>query len=368
MTNAGKHIKVIIAGGGTGGHIFPGLAIAGALQRLQPAVEILYVGDKTRMEMQRVPEAGYKIIGLTIAGFNRSTLWKNWSLPFKLIASFFQVRSIFKKFKPDAVVGVGGYSSFPVLRYAQSCGIPSFIHESNSLAGRSNMMIGKKATKIFVASDGMEKYFPKDKLVVTGNPVRAELSDKVGKGEAIKIFGLQPDKKTVLAIGGSLGAKSINEAIQANLDAFKKEDIQLIWQTGKNFKQDVNFPNEEYKGVWCQPFIGDMRKAYGAADVVVARAGAMTIAELKIQNKASILIPYPYAAEDHQTVNARALVDKQAAVMIADRDVKQELMPQLLKLMSDEAEVKKLENNIGLLAVKDADTLIAREILNNLKS
>lgn len=363
-----SHKRIIIAGGGTGGHIFPGLAIAGALQRIQPATEILFVGAEGKMEMQRVPEAGYNIVGLNIAGFNRSSLWKNLSLPFKLIMSFLKVRSVFRKFRPDAVVGVGGYSSFPVLRSAQSRGVPSFIHESNSLPGRSNLMLGKKATRIFVASDGMEKYFPKEKLVVSGNPVRSALTERADKDEAIRFFGLQPGKKTVLVVGGSLGARSINEAIQSHLQTFIDKDVQLIWQTGKTFNRDAGIQADETQGVWCQPFIGDMKMAYGAADVVIARAGAMTIAELKVQHKASILVPYPFAAEDHQTVNANVLVAKRAATIVKDSEVQEKLIPELFSLLSDKRRIEEMEHNIGKEAVKDADTIIAREILNNLKS
>src|SRR5215207_4739307 len=228
--------KIIIAGGGTGGHIFPAIAIANALKKIEPAIEVLFVGAKGKMEMEKVPQAGYRIEGLDIAGFNRSSLIKNIGLPFKLIKSFFQVRRIINRFKPDAVIGVGGYSSFPVLHYAQVKGIPTFIHESNSFAGKSNMWLGKKATKIFVATDGMEKFFPAGKILITGNPVRKTIvQSSIQKDEALKFFGLAKERKTVLAIGGSLGARSINEALTKDLQQLLNSDLQLIWQTGKPF-------------------------------------------------------------------------------------------------------------------------------------
>ncbi len=273
--------RIIIAGGGTGGHIFPAIAIANALRKIDPSVEILFVGAKGKMEMEKVPQAGYNIEGIDIAGFNRSSLIKNIGLPFKLIKSFFQVKSIVNEFKPDAVIGVGGYSSFPVLRYSQAQNIPTFIHESNSFAGKSNKMLGRKATKIFVATDGMEKFFPAGKIQVTGNPVRRNiLQQTISREEAVQFFGLDPSKKTILATGGSLGAKGINEAIYANVDEFRKNDVQLIWQTGKPFVEKATALAVENKNIWVNSFIAQMEYAYAAADVVISRAGAMAIAEL----------------------------------------------------------------------------------------
>src|SRR5687768_12793175 len=226
--------RIIIAGGGTGGHIFPAIAIANALKKMDPSIDILFIGAKGKMEMEKIPQAGYSIKGLDIAGFNRHSLWKNTSLPFKLMRSFFQVRKIISGFVPDAVIGVGGYSSFPVLRYSQAKGYPTFIHESNSFAGKSNRMLGRKATRVFVASEGMDRFFPHGKITLTGNPVRSTIAHStIRREDAIKIFGLDADKKTVLVTGGSLGARSINEAIAASIDAFEKHDLQLIWQTGK---------------------------------------------------------------------------------------------------------------------------------------
>ena len=251
--------RIIIAGGGTGGHIFPAIAIANAILKQQPQTEILFVGAKGKMEMEKIPQAGFKIVGLDIAGFNRSSLIKNIGLPFKLINSFFQVRQIFKKFTPTAVIGVGGYSSFPVLRLAQAKGIPTFIHESNSFAGKSNIMLGKNAVKVFVASDGMEKFFPAKKILVSGNPVRASISKTViSREEGIKFFGLDPSKKTVLSIGGSLGAKSINEALDKNLESFDTNDLQLIWQTGKPYAAKGKERANGKSNIWVNDFINQM--------------------------------------------------------------------------------------------------------------
>src|ERR1700722_827487 len=254
--------RIIIAGGGTGGHIFPAIAIAGALQRQDPGIELLFVGAKGKMEMEKIPQAGYHIEGIDIAGFNRSSLIRNAGLPFKLIRSFFQVNRILRSFMPDAVVGVGGYSSFPVLRAAQAKGIPSFIHESNSFAGKSNILLGKKADRIFVASDGMEKFFPASRIIVTGNPVRSSIVDsRISRDEAIRGFGLDPASQTVLSTGGSLGAKGINEAIAAHLDDWRQADIQLIWQTGKPFAVQASALSQGRNGLWTGDFIPKMETA-----------------------------------------------------------------------------------------------------------
>ena len=359
-------MKIIIAGGGTGGHIFPALAIANALKDQDAAIEILFVGAKGKMEMEKIPAAGYKIVGLDIAGYNRSSLIKNISLPVKLVASFLQVRKILKTFKPDAVVGVGGYSSFPVLRSAQSMKIPTFIHESNSLPGKSNIMLGKRATEIFVPSEGMEKYFPSEKLKITGNPIRKVFLKNISKEEARKFFGLSPELKTVFVMGGSLGAKSINETIEENIDLFKKNKLQLIWQTGKNFTTHAAKAEEERTNMWSNAFIDKMENAYAAADVVISRSGAMTVAELCVVAKPAIFVPYPFAAEDHQTVNASVLVNKKAALMVPDAKAKSELFPCLLQLVNDEQQMKELKNNISKLGNVNADEIIATEILNKI--
>src|SRR3954453_17771019 len=360
--------RIIIAGGGTGGHIFPAIAIANALKKKDNAVDILFVGAKGKMEMEKVPQAGYKIEGLDIAGFNRSSLIKNIGLPFKLIKSFFQVRKIVKQFKPDAVVGVGGYSSFPVLRSAQAKGILTFIHESNSFAGKSNMMLGKKATKIFVASEGMEKFFPEEKIMTTGNPVRKSIAQStITREEALKYFDLDADKTTVLAMGGSLGAKSINEVIAQHLTDFKPLEIQLIWQTGKATAKQYIDRGKNYSAVWVSEFITDMDKAYAAADVAVSRAGAMSVTELCVAKKPTVFVPYPFAAEDHQTVNAEYLVDRDAAMMVKDEKAGTKLFSAITTLAKDETLREKFKNNIAKYAITNADEVIAKEILRELK-
>ena len=359
--------RIIIAGGGTGGHIFPAIAIAKAIVRLQPQTQILFVGASGKMEMEKVPLAGFRIEGLTIAGFNRSSLIKNISLPFKLLKSFFQVSNIFKSFKPTAVIGVGGYSSFPVLRYAQAKGVDTFIHESNSYAGKSNRMLGKNATKIFVAIDGMGKFFPSNKIIQTGNPVReAIVNSKLSREEAILFFGLDPNKKTVLAIGGSLGAKNINEALAKGISEFEKNDLQLIWQTGKPFVEKGREIANGKSNIWVNDFITQMENAYGAADIVVSRSGAMSIAELAVMKKPAVLVPFPFAAEDHQTVNAQRLVDKNAAMMIPDSAALDQLVSTVVELSKNEKKQQALKENISQLAVNNADEVIALEILNAL--
>ncbi len=359
--------RIIIAGGGTGGHIFPALAIANALKKMEPGIEILFVGAKGKMEMDKIPEAGYKIVGLTIAGYNRSSLMKNIALPFKLVKSFFEVKTILKNFKPAAVIGVGGYSSFPVLRIAQTRRIPTFIHESNYLPGKSNIMLGKRAKAIFVAAEKMERYFPANKILITGNPVRDIFSNKIPKKEALEFFGLKQGAKTIFVIGGSLGAKSINETIETNIDAFKKNNLQLIWQTGKLFAERAAKAEEDRSNIWTNAFINKMEYAYNAADIVVARAGAMTIAELCIVGKPAIFVPYPFAAEDHQASNAMALVQEQAAIMIRDEEVKTKLMSSVLELAQDEEKMEMMKLNIAKMGISNADEIIAMEILKNIK-
>jgi UDP-N-acetylglucosamine--N-acetylmuramyl-(pentapeptide) pyrophosphoryl-undecaprenol N-acetylglucosamine transferase len=363
----GEALRFIIAGGGTGGHIFPAIAIANAIKELQPNVEILFVGATGKMEMEKVPQAGYNIKGLTIAGFDRGSLLKNIWLPFKLIKSFFQVRKIFQEFKPDAVIGVGGYSSFPVLKSAQGKGIPTFIHESNSFAGKSNIMLGKHATKIFVASEGMDKFFPAEKIVITGNPVRKSITQShITKDEALDFFELANNKPTVLVFGGSLGAKSINEVIAQHILDFNPLDMQVIWQTGKTTASEYLERARPLSNVWAKDFINEMDKAYAAADIVVSRSGAMTVAELCVAKKPVIFVPFPFAAEDHQTVNAKYLVDRDAALMIKDDMVKARLFNEITSLAKDEEQQQRLSNNIAAFAVKDADKKIAEEIMKTL--
>jgi UDP-N-acetylglucosamine--N-acetylmuramyl-(pentapeptide) pyrophosphoryl-undecaprenol N-acetylglucosamine transferase len=363
-----KTLKVIIAGGGTGGHIFPAIAVANALKKLYAPVEILFVGAKGKMEMEKVPQAGFNIEGIDIAGFNRSRLWKNWSLPYKLILSFIQVKKIFKSFHPDAVFGVGGYSSYPVLRYAQQKGIPNFLHEANSYAGKANIMLGKNATMVMVATGGMEKFFPSDKIIHTGNPVRSEINGAaVNMENAFEYFGLKKGLPTVLIMGGSLGAKSINQAMSAGLSRLIDNGIQVIWQTGKGNLNLLDPALRKNKMGCITEFISKMDYAYAAADLVVSRAGAIAIAEICATGKASILVPYPLAAEDHQTANAMTLVKEGAAILIKDADVSAQLTDTILSMVNDKEKINAIGQAASTLFTADADTRIAKEIINSVK-
>jgi len=361
--------RIIIAGGGTGGHIFPAIAIANALKKQSPDIALLFVGAKGKMEMEKVPQAGYRIEGIDIVALNRSSLIKNIGLPFKLVKSFLQVNRILKDFRPDAVVGVGGYSSFPVVRAAQAKGIPTFIHESNSFAGKANQMVGKKATRIFVGSDGMEKFFPPEKILITGNPVRSNIvNNTIGRDEAIRSFGLDPARQTVFAMGGSLGAKGINEAIEARIGDWEKEGIQLIWQTGKPFAPRASAACSGRPNIWTGDFITKMEYAFSAGDVVIARSGAMSIAELEVSGKATVFVPFPFSAEDHQTVNARHLVGKQAGLIVKDSEAKEKLVDTVIALCKDTSLQHILQSNIAKLAVTNADSVIAAEVLKTIKA
>jgi len=359
------NLKVIIAGGGTGGHIFPAVAIGHALQRLKPGTELLFVGAKDKMEMEKVPQEGFKIIGLDIAGFNRSAVWKNISLPLKLLKSRIKAREIIKEFKPDAIVGVGGYASFPVLNAGQGVGVPTLIQEQNSFAGKSNKILGRKAKAICVAYENMNRFFPADKLILTGNPVRKSITGMNRTSEeGKKWFGLNADKKTLLIIGGSLGARSINESIESGLDELLKEDVQIIWQTGKPyFEQAKNRVKDSVERVKVFDFIREMDYAYAAADMVVSRAGALAIAELCIAAKPVIFVPYPFAAEDHQTSNALALVDKNAALLVKDSHAKTELTGIIKSLLNNETTQMLMSQNLKALAIRDADERIAGKVI-----
>src|SRR6187549_2515110 len=346
--------RIIIAGGGTGGHIFPAIAIANALKKKDSSIEILFVGAKGKMEMEKVPQAGYKIIGLDIAGFNRSSLIKNIGLPFKIIKSYFQARKIMSDFKPHAVVGVGGYASFPMLQLAQQRNIPTVIQEQNSFAGKT----------ICVAYEGMEKFFPKEKIILTGNPVRSAISgSSITRTEGDNFFQLHLNIKTVFVVGGSLGAKSINEAVDERLDDILNAGLQLIWQTGKPYLAKARERAAGKPGVWVNDFITKMEYAYAASDIVISRAGAIAIAELCVMKKPTLFVPFPYAAEDHQTVNAMSLVNKQAALIVKDSEAKEKLVPMIIELAKDDAKQSELRRHITELAIKDADERIAEEIL-----
>ena len=356
---------IIIAGGGTGGHIFPAIAIANALMQIDSGLEILFVGAEGKMEMEKVPQAGFKIKGLTIAGLNRHSIFKNFFLPFKIFKSILQVRKIFKDFSPDVVIGVGGYSSYPVLRYAQSKGVRNFIHESNSFAGKSNILLGKRATKIFVASEGMERFFPKEKLIITGNPIRKAISNStITRSEALRFFGLEESKKTILAMGGSLGAGSINEALALDLDLFQSNNLQLIWQTGKTKSVEYIRKSKNRKNIWVSVFIEEMEMGYAASDIIISRSGAMAVTELCVTGKPTVFVPYPLAAEDHQTSNAMRLVNLGAALIVKDKDVSEKLITTVIELSKNEPLQKILQNNIHALAIKNGDQIIALEIFN----
>lgn len=363
-TEASFGNRFIVAGGGTGGHIFPAIAIANAIKKIKPDAVFLFVGAKGKMEMEKVPQAGFHIEGLSIAGYNRSSLIKNLGLPFKILKSFFQVSKIFKRFKPHAVIGVGGYSSFPVLRYAQSKNIPTFIHESNSFAGKSNILLAKKATKVFTATKGMDIFFPAEKIIISGNPVRDVIKNiRVSKQEALHYFGLTAGKTTLLSLGGSLGAASINNAIQKDLHLLERNGIQLIWQTGKLFIQEAQKSTTDKNNIYVSDFIANMDYAYAAADMVISRSGAMTVAELCLAEKAVVFVPYPHAAENHQTVNAQQLVNENAALMVKDEKVKEDLIPTIVKLSMNKQQQETLKENIKKIAVSNADEIIADEIL-----
>ena len=360
-------LKVIISGGGTGGHIFPALAIANALKEKYNQVSILFVGANGKMEMEKVPAAGYQIIGLNISGLQRKSIIKNLLFPFKLVASVVKSRQIIKNFKPDVVVGVGGFASGPLLYAATQMSVPTLIQEQNSYPGITNKWLGKRANRICVAYEGMEKFFPKEKILLTGNPVRQDIKNLSGKRQrGFELFELDPSKRSILVIGGSLGARSINLSIKAMLPAFEKSGFQLIWQTGKAYYQEamdaVKLLNSQQIKVY--DFISTMDYAYSVADVVVSRAGASSVSELCVVKKASILIPYPYAAEDHQTSNAMALVTNQAALLINDSEVQVKLKETLWNLLGNEALIHKLEENTIRLSFRDAAEIIASEIMN----
>ncbi|MCC8424127.1 undecaprenyldiphospho-muramoylpentapeptide beta-N-acetylglucosaminyltransferase [Mucilaginibacter sp. UR6-11] len=358
--------RIIISGGGTGGHIFPAIAIANALKKLDPATEILFVGANGRMEMDKVPAAGYKIIGLNIQGIQRKSLWKNILFPVKLFNSVNKSLKIIKDFKPDAVVGVGGYASGPLLYAASLKGIPYLIQEQNSYAGITNKWLGKKAEKVCVAFDGMEQFFPAEKIIKTGNPIRSESVDIAGKKlQALELYKLSAGKKTIMVTGGSLGARTLNNSVLAHLDKIIAADVQLIWQTGKVYYKSIiaQLGENYHPNVRIMEFVNRMDLAYAAADVIISRAGAGTIAELCVIKKPVILVPSPNVAEDHQTKNALALVHDQAAIFVADRDAEEKLIDKALALLDDKDLQKKLSDNISKMALPGADQVIAKEVI-----
>ena len=360
-------LRVIVSGGGTGGHIFPAVSIANAIKRQHPEAEILFVGAEGRMEMQRVPAAGYKIVGLPVRGLIRP-LWspKNIGVMIDFFKSKSQVKKIIKDFKPNVAVGVGGYASAPTLNAAYSLGIPCLIQEQNSYAGVTNKSLAKKAEKVCVAYSGMERFFPAEKIIMTGNPVRQNLLDaNISKADAVKKFGLDPEKRTVLIIGGSLGARTINESVLSHLEGIREGDVQFIWQTGKYYSKEISEKlanTDKVDNLHVTDFISDMDAAYSAADLVISRAGASSISELCLLGKPSILVPSPNVAEDHQTKNAKALSTKDAAIFIADKDARKELIDTALSVVKDDAKLKTLSENVLKLAFHNSADIIAEEV------
>ena len=369
-------MKYLISGGGTGGHIFPAVSIANALREADPNCEILFVGALGRMEMERVPQAGYKIIGLPVKGFDRSRPWRNIRVVIDLIRSMRQARKIVRDFRPDVGVGVGGYASGAAMKVAAKMGVPILLQEQNGFAGVTNKLLKDDAKKICVAYEGMERFFPKEKIILTGNPVRQNLTSGT-KEEAIKYFNeefgvnFSADKKTLLIIGGSLGARTINQSIIAHINDLIDSDIQVIWQTGKNYFADCQIALEEYNSKFkiqnskfiCTDFVSQMPLAYALADLVISRAGASSISELCLLGKPSILVPSPNVAEDHQTHNAMALVKKDAAVLVKDVDAKDTLIATALPLIKDDKQLAALHDNILKLALPNSARLIAEEVM-----
>lgn len=362
-----RPLRVIVSGGGTGGHIFPAVSIANAIKKQHPEAEILFVGALGRMEMQRVPAAGYKIEGLPVRGLVRP-LWspKNIGVMMDFLRSKKMVKQILLDFKPQVAVGVGGYASAPTLNAAYSLGIPCLIQEQNSYAGVTNKSLAKKAQKVCVAYSGMERFFPAEKIIMTGNPVRQNLLDtKITQAEARKSFGLDPEKRTVLIIGGSLGARTMNESVLEHLDDIRKSNVQFIWQTGKFYSESIAeelSKQEDVPNIKVMDFISSMDNAYAAADIVVSRAGASSISELCLLGKPCILVPSPNVAEDHQTKNAQALSTKDAAIFIADKDAKEQLIGTALATVVDDAKLVSLSQNVKKLAFHDSADVIAEEV------
>lgn len=374
-----KETKVIVSGGGTGGHIFPAISIANAIRQLRPEAKILFVGAEGRMEMQRVPDAGYEIVGLPVAGFDRKRLWRNVTVLIKLIRSQWKARKVIKQFKPQVAVGVGGYASGPTLKMAAMMGIPTLIQEQNSYAGVTNKLLAKQAKKICVAYKGMERFFPQEKIILTGNPVRQTLiTEQVSREDAARHFGLNPNRKTVLIIGGSLGARTLNETMLANLNMVQAHpEVQFIWQVGKIYIDQVKEALRAYSGelvcnshistmpnLYVNDFIKHMECAYGIADLVVSRAGAGSISEFCLLGKPVILVPSPNVAEDHQTQNALALVCRDAALYVKDAEAKEQLVQLAIDTVKDDERLLTLHRNILEMALPDSAEIIAKEVLH----
>ncbi|MGE0568672.1 MAG: undecaprenyldiphospho-muramoylpentapeptide beta-N-acetylglucosaminyltransferase [Bacteroidia bacterium] len=360
---ASRQLKFILSGGGTGGHIFPAVSIANELKKTFPDSQFLFVGAEGKMEMEKVPKAGYEIIGLPIVGLQRRLTFKNLLLPFKLISSLLKARKIIKSFNPDIAIGTGGFASGPVLRMATRLGIPTLIQEQNSFAGITNKILAKKVNTICVAYENMDRYFPRNKIVFTGNPIRQDIADlKVEKKESFDFFKLQSDKKTLLIIGGSLGALTINKSIEKGLEEIQKNDIQIIWQTGKSYFSKAKELESKFSNLRAYDFISRMDFAYNVADLIISRAGASSVSEICAVAKASILVPSPNVAEDHQTKNAMALVNKNATILVKDAEAENNLINVAINLLSDEKKCTELATNANTLAVKNSAELIVQEI------
>lgn len=358
-----KTLRILISGGGTGGHIFPAIAIANAVRRRHPDCEILFVGALGRMEMERVPAAGYNITGLPVAGFDRKRLWRNFGVAVKLLRSMIKARKILKDFRPDIAVGVGGYASGPMLKAAQKSGIPTLLQEQNSYAGVTNKLLAQKAKAICVAYDGMERFFPAASIVKTGNPVRSEIAaPPIDRRRAKELAGFDPDRKLLLVVGGSLGARTINESILNSLDRLTQSGIQIMWQTGKTYFESCAEAAKGYKDVKTGAFISDMARAYSAADLIVSRAGASTISEIQLRGMAAVLVPSPNVAEDHQRKNAEALSGVGAAVTVLDKDAPALLAETVEKLLTDDSRRRTLGENAAKMALRDSDGKIAEII------
>ena len=363
-----SELKVVISGGGTGGHIFPAVSIANAIRELEPKTEILFIGAEGRMEMQRVPAAGYKIVGLPIRGLIRP-LWKpaNIGVLIDFLKSKRLAKNTLRQFCPDVAVGVGGYASSATLNAAYELGVPCLIQEQNSYAGLTNKTLAKKAEKICVAYEGMERFFPKDRIILAGNPVRQGLLDpNLTKTESTAIFGLEPDLPTILIVGGSLGARTMNESVLGSLDSIRNSKVQFIWQTGGYYYKEIQEALSRQgkpENLYVTDFIARMDQAYKAADLVISRAGASSISELCLLGKPSILVPSPNVAEDHQTCNAMALVKKNAAIMVRDAEAREQLIPKALQLVTDKEQLKSIGDNAYKMAYKDSARIIAQEVI-----
>jgi len=365
-----RRYRIIIGGGGTGGHVFPAISIANALGRMLKDPIFLFVGAQGKLEMEKVPEAGYEIVGLPVAGFQRKLSWRNVTFFFKLLRSMLISRRLIGTFRPDIAIGVGGYASGPIVKAAARKKIPVLIQEQNSYAGMTNRLLAKAAERICVAYPGMEKYFPAEKMVLTGNPIRQDLLlPDEEKEHSFNHFGLLPGKKVILLIGGSLGARTLNESVIRNIDAVAGSDVQLIWQSGSYYFEPAQKALERSgaKNIFLLPFIKEMNRAFKVADLIISRAGAGTISELCIVGKPVILVPSPNVAEDHQTSNARALTDKQAGVLVKDGEAKDELVDTALRLVHDEEKKRLLSENIKKFAIADSAERIAKEVIQLLE-